>query len=155
MGNSIRANWHVADLDLPDGDPMQDMSELQSAATIFDLNVTASDLQDQLDAALRKEGRYFERSKNNDGSSLACDIKWSHPHMLAGEGGSLTCYNCPHFTASNDDALSVICRLGREQCDLVEQLAGRRLADSLDTELAAAFARDLEASAELADFALA
>lgn len=142
MGNSIRANWHVADLDLPDGDPMTEMSQLQSEGTVIDLTATGASLQSSLQAQLRLEGRVTNRG---DG----CELKWEDRHVLQG-GGSFSCYTCPHFS---DERL--ICRVGRKQMDLIEQLAALRIVDSLETEIAAAHARHIEECVELADFALA
>lgn len=145
MGNSIRANWHVAELDLPDGDPMQEMSELKSTGSVIDLSATSADLQAKLHSYMRWENRVQAREGDQ-----GCDLKWEPQHLLAGQGGSLTCFNCPHA-----DTERVICKIGRSQCGLVERIAGLKIVDSLDAIVGAAHARAFAASAELADYALA
>jgi hypothetical protein len=146
MGNSIRANWHVAELDLPVGDPMQEMTELKSAGQVIDLTETRAELQAKLQPLIRWEARVDAREGNQ-----GCDLKWEPQHMLAGQGGSLTCFNCPNADPDN----RVICKIGRSQCGLIERIAGLKIADSLDAIVGAAHARAFAASAELADYALA
>jgi hypothetical protein len=147
MGNSIRANWHVGDLNLPDSDPLQEMHELESSATVIDLTTTEAELRANLQTYLRWEGRVQSRGNGEQG----CELKWQPQHMLAGQGGSLTCFNCPHA----DPEERVICKIGRSQCALVEEIAGLKIADKLDAVIGAAHARAFAASAELADYALA
>jgi hypothetical protein len=118
---------------------MQELADVISGATPIDLTVSAEELQATLASLLDKETAYFANSKADDGvTPLECGLKWSPEHKLTNPAGSLSCFTCPH-----------------EQEETVEQLRGLRLADSLDDELAAAFEREIEACAELAEAHLA
>jgi hypothetical protein len=135
---------------------MQELADVISGATPIDLTVSAEELQATLASLLDKETAYFANSKADDGvTPLECGLKWSPEHKLTNPAGSLSCFTCPHFNAVRESAGSLICALGREQEETVEQLRGLRLADSLDDELAAAFEREIEACAELAEAHLA
>jgi hypothetical protein len=155
--STARCNWHIGDLGLPDDtDPLQEISHLQSTAAVIDLSVDEADLLAMLDRLIDREGRYFMYAKADDGvSPLQCELKWEPQHVLTRANGSLNCFNCPHYEDNLDKAMSRICALGREQQNITEQIRGLRIADSLEMELVAAYARDIEQSAELAEYVLA
>lgn len=152
-----RCNWHIGDLGLPDDtDPLQEIRQLQSSAEVIDLSVTEDDLMEMLDRLIDHEGRYFQNSKADDGvSPLQCELKWEEHHVIMRPTGSLSCFNCPHYEGDKTKAMSLVCNLGRQQQNVIEQIRGLRIAESLEMELVAAYERDIEASAELAEFALA
>lgn len=147
----VRADWHVGDLDLETGgDPMQEIAALTTGATVIDLTKTEAELEADFAALLTKEGRYAAYSFADDGvTPLECALKWSDGHKIQNPEGSLSCFTCPHFCGIKESAPSLICALGREQEDIVTQLRGLRLADSLDAELAVAYESEIEACAEL------
>lgn len=155
--SAARCNWHIGDLGLPDDtDPLQEISQLQSTAATIDLTVSEADLFEMLEDLIDHEGRYFLYSKDEDGvTPLQCELKWTPQHIISSASGSLNCYNCPHHEGDKAKAKSLICALGRRQQNVVEQIRGLRIADSLEAELVAAYARDIEESAELAEFVLA
>lgn len=124
---------------------MQEMSQLKSTGNVIDLSVTTAQLHTDLATQVRLENRVQTREGDH-----GCDLKWQSQHVLAGLGGALTCFNCPHA-----DTEKMICKIGRKQCVLVERIAGLKIADSLDVVIGTAVARDFAAGAELADFALA
>src|SRR4051794_10822106 len=109
-----------------------------------------------LDELIDKESRYFAYAKDEDGvTPLQCELKWQTNHTLMRADGSLSCFNCPHFERDRNKAKSLICNLGREQHNVIEQVRGLRIADSLEAELVAAYMRDIEQGAELAEHVLA
>ena len=148
----VRADWHVDALDLDQGDdPMQEIAALTAGATVIDLTKTEAELESEFAELLTKEGHYAARSKGDDGvSPLECSLKWSDDHKIQNPNGSLSCFTCPHYCGIRESAHSLICALGREQEDVLAQLRGLRLADSLDDELAVAYESEIEACAELA-----
>lgn len=157
MPAATRCDWHVGDLGLPDDtDPLQEIAQLQSEAQVIDLSLTEGDLIAQLDALVDKESRYFKYAKDDDGvRPLHCELKWSRRHTLTNADATLTCFNCPNFVTDRDSARSLICNLGRAQCDVAEQIRGLHLAESLEDELVAVYAADIEQGAELAEVWLA
>lgn len=151
-----RCDWHVGDLDLPDVDPLQEITTLIATSEVIDLTTTEPDLIALLDRLVDKESRYFAFSKDDDGvTPLQCELKWTRNHALTSPVGTLNCFNCPHHVADKASAKSLICALGREQHNVVEQIRGIRIADDLETELMARYSRDHEESAELAESWLA
>lgn len=148
-----RCDWHVGDLDLPDdADPLQDIAVLTATARVIDLTTTEPELIGELDRLIDREARYFEYAKDDDGvAPLGCELKWSRQHILTSPSGSLNCFNCPHHVGDKASAKSLICALGREQHNIVEQIRGIRVADDLEAELVAHYSRDIEESAELAE----
>lgn len=151
MGGAIRADWHLAELDALDvAAAGAEIAELQSVATVIDLSKSEAELTEEFRALVREEGLYAARATDEHGAPLECRLKWQDHHLLMSEKGTLSCYGCPHHTADRREARSVLCALGRRQEDVLETIRGVRLADSLEAELAAAFARDIDACAELA-----
>lgn len=151
MAGAVRADWHLGDLDVPEGDAHQEIAQLQSDATVIDLSKSEADLSGELAALLDKEGAYAHRSVDEHGRALECHLKWQAHHVLMNPEGSLSCYGCPHYTEDRQEARSLLCALGREQEDVLEALRGVQLAGSLEAEMAAAYGRDIDSCAELAE----
>lgn len=103
MSGSIRANWHIAALRVPEGedDPF-DMTE----GTVIDLTQSVATLNDRLVKLCRAESRMYEWG-------IRCDLK---------QGQDMSCHACPQFTADENDPLASLCHVGREQEDLIAQL---------------------------------
>jgi hypothetical protein len=140
------ADWHLGDLDdLSDfnlGDPMEQIRQLQSEGTLVDLNRSAPDVSADLQRSILKEGRMSSQA------GIECDLKWEPGHYLMG-GSETSCRTCPFFTENPERPLSVLCRIGREQEDLVSELHVIQGNGSLDDELWAAYSRDMDAVEEL------
>jgi hypothetical protein len=153
----VRANWHVGDLDLDaGGDPMQEIAMLRSSAEVIDLSKTEPELHDELKELVDREAAYWLYSKDDDGKNrLSCSLKWSDRHVLVNPDAAISCFNCPHYVDNVDSARSLICSLGRRQHELVEMARSFAVAETLEAELCAAFERDIEESASLAEAALA
>lgn len=145
---SLQANWHVGDLVLPDVDPLQQMSQLQSDATVIDLTGTTGEIEARIAESVEKEGRYEESC------GLSCALKWKSDHRLMG-GRATSCHVCPQFTQNPDEARMLVCRLGRRQERLLDALEARKTAEALEREFIEAVERDLDASEELAEAHLA
>lgn len=157
MATSVRANWHVGDLDLSDDtDPLREIEQLKSEAPVIDLSKGVAELSAELVETIEREAAYWRSARDDDGERpLGCSLKWSPQHFLMDEEQGLSCFNCPHHVADPRSARSLICALGRKQHELVEMIRSYAVAETLDDELVAAFAADIEAGAELAEMALA
>lgn len=134
-----RANWNLADLVLPEGDPMQAISELKSTAKVIDLERGEAEIFSDLKGSLVKEARYAA-------GGLKCDLKWSV------DGGARNpCDDCPYSrTETTDtDATAVLCRLGRAQNALLDEMAAVRATERLDAALVAAYVRESALCADL------
>lgn len=156
MSGSVRANWHLADLDLGDLDPTP--MSLTDAKPI-DLSRTEAELHGELVESLDREARYFDyahRSYDAEGRGvggpLMCELKFGDQHRM--NGGDLSCFECPHHTTSKDDPLSLICVLGRRQEELVGEIHAIQSHGALDAALVAAYEADLIAADEMADAVL-
>lgn len=147
MSGTITANWHLGDLDLTGDDPESDIMDLKRSATVIDLTRGRPEINERLDVLADRESRLAAQGTE-------CELKWKPEHRLMGGHGP-SCYTCPHFTQSGDDPCSNVCRIGREQTDLLEELAAVSDLDGLDRELADALTRDIGACEELAEAALA
>lgn len=141
---SVQANWHVGDLDLPEVDPLRQIQELKSAATMIDLTRSPAEIHADLRRLTAKEGRFDSQC------DLRCDIKWEPTHKLMG-GDAKSCYTCPHFTDSRDEGRTALCTLGRRQEDLIGVLTSVRASEALDAAYVAAVERDVNACEELAE----
>lgn len=132
-----RANWHLADLTLPEGDPMQEISQLKSKATVIDLERGRAEIFEELKVTLRREGEYAA-------AGVTCSLK-------AVQGGEYNaCDGCRFFTDDTDDARAFLCVLGRCQNRLVDELHAITAAERLDDALMAAYENDEAACTELA-----
>lgn len=133
-----QANWNLTDLVLPEGDPMREISELKSNAKVIDLTRGEPEIFADLQASLVRESRF-------DQIGLRCDLKWTV------DGGQRNpCDSCPHFmTDTTEDARGVLCRLGRAQNRLLDELGAVKAAERLDEALVAAYEADGAACDEL------
>jgi len=139
---SVRANWHLEGLVLPDGDPLQAIAQLKSGARVIDLTRGEDEIRVEFMAALQRENDFSVRA------GLECDLKWK----LDGQSDLRNpCYDCPHFTKDHEnEARALLCELGRHQNDLLDALDALHVSDALDHELAAVFEVEAAAAAELA-----
>jgi hypothetical protein len=139
---SVRADWHLADLVLPEGDPMQEIAQLKSEATVIDVSRTSAVLLEELGETLAKENAYDHYS------GLRCDLKWT------AEGGERNpCRTCPHFEAKGsnpDSAMDLLCALGLEQETILDEYHALRALEALDAELAVSYESDVAACEEMA-----
>ncbi len=149
---SLRANWHLGaidDLTAASGDPMADIAELAEVGQVVDLSRSEAELVEELEGSLTHEGRFWEYA---DG--LECKLKWLPEHVLQGGTGN-SCFTCPHYTEDRDDPRSLICKLGRQQEQLVEGIDAVRTADAIDWAMVTAFESDLSSTEEMAEALLA
>lgn len=154
MAGAVRADWHLSDLDVAATtavDPRREIAQLQAEATVIDLSKSHSELTAELTVLTDKEAAYSARCVNEHGHPLECHLKWQQHHVLMNPEGTLSCHGCPHYTEDRGLARSLVCALGREQEDIVEALRGLQLAESLEAEMAAAYGRDIDSCAELAE----
>lgn len=146
----VRADWHFDALEQAladeDADPAGEIAQLKSEGTVIDLTATRTldDVQRDLNALLKKEGRYA------DNAHLECPLKWEKGHRLMG-GQANSCYRCPQYTENREQARSLLCSLGRQQEDLCEEMTQVMVPQKLDLELVAAYCRRIDAGQELAD----
>lgn len=111
----IRANWHLSDLDLPQGDGL----DIEALAVEIDLRQDPAELHATLARLVRKESDFY-------GMGITCDLKQEQDQ---------SCYRCPMFTEDPNNTLSCLCRLGRQQEDVLVALdrhrgiGGREFAD--------------------------
>lgn len=135
---ATQTNWHLEALVLPEGDPMAEIAQLKSGATVIEIRERDAVLAD-LAQAVRRENGYAVHA------DLHCDIKFRD------NGRVPPCYDCPHFTADfENDALALLCRLGRGQVDLIEELDAIRAVEELDALMLTSYERDVAACEELA-----
>jgi hypothetical protein len=147
--SSVKTNWHLGDLELPDdSDPMAEIAELKSGDPI-DLSQSVAQLEADLQRTLRRESRVF-----NTFNGLECRLKWAKSHKLQG-GSKNSCFTCPHYRGDargeENDGRALICRIGREQEGLVIELDMLRRGDQLDGDFIAAVELDIDRSMELAE----
>lgn len=120
MNGPIRADWHLAALDLPDdGDDPFDIAEV---ATVIDLSGAVPRISEELKLLERREARH-----NRNG--VTCSMR---------QGGQ-DCRSCPDFTEDPFDPVHFLCRIGRRQEELADEW-----------EMSEERARDIEAHAEAA-----
>lgn len=120
-------------------DPMQ-------VGVKVDVTGTADEIHAEMAELVNKEGRYATYA------GIECGLKWGAGHAIMG-GTVLSCYTCPNYTEYKEGVLGGVCRVGRQQEDLVAMLEAiqREEADSLDAELARHFSDEIEFGAELAE----
>lgn len=119
---------------------MAEISELKSRANVIVIGRDSAEVHADLHASLVKEGRYDHYS------NLRCELKWTL------EGGQRNpCDDCPHHRSqtTEDDAMALLCTLGRQQNRLLDELAGITALDRLDEALVAAYERDVASVDEL------
>lgn len=143
--SGIRANWHLDGLELPEGDPMQEIEQLKSEATVIRIARRSNgEIAAELSDLLKLEGEYAA-------SGLACDLKWTTQGPLGPSDQRNPCYGCSYYTEDEErHARALLCSLGRRQNDLCDELEALAAGDRLDAELADAHERELAAVEELA-----
>lgn len=99
---SIKAEWRLAELDLPSDDPFD--AVILSTGLTVDLTGNETEIHDGLRQTLNMEGRLFNRG-------VTCDLK---------DGGQ-DCLTCHHFTSERTEARMPLCRLGRDQRVLLQR----------------------------------
>jgi hypothetical protein len=137
--SGVQANWFTEGLELPGGDPMEAIAQLKSRATVIDLSRGEAVLLDEFRVK-------FERERQFSASGLECRLKWTS------QGGARNpCYSCPHFSKDFENVpRALLCRLGREQNDLLDAVDEIRAVGHLDAELASAVQREQSEADELA-----
>lgn len=105
------------------------ISELKSNATVIDLSRSEPEIHADLRKSLAAESHY-------DRNGLSCDLKWTEDN-----GQRNPCDTCPHYTerTTDTDALAVLCRLGRGQNRLLDELGAIRATERLDEALMAVY----------------
>lgn len=118
--SGVRANWHLASLDLDDDDPMQDIADIGRAV---DLTRTDEEIIQDLQSTMRIEHTLQKVH------GTTCSIK--------AEAVQPPCWTCPHFRADSSPA-GRLCQLGRKQADLEHEArsTSRIRTDALARELA-------------------
>jgi hypothetical protein len=119
---------------------MAEISELKSRSKVIVVGRESAEVHEDLRVSLLKEARYDHYA------DLRCDLKWT------AEGGQRNpCNDCPHHKANTteDDAMALLCSLGRHQNSLLDELAGITALDRLDEALVAAYERDVASVDEL------
>lgn len=142
---SVKANWHLADLDLPTADPMA-ISALQ-AAPVIELDGERAKITATLHASLKRESNYQRMF------GLSCDMKWT----VDGGDASLDrnpCRSCPHFTADDQEERSLLCLLGREQEDIIDAFYLTVAAAGLEDAFLAPYEAEFDSAHELAEAVL-
>jgi hypothetical protein len=128
---------------------MGEIAQLKSEGVELDLTRSVEEIHEALARSLGREASFMA-----GGVIPACDLKWQSDHIING-GRSRSCFRCPLYTADTDDLKSSVCREGRLQEELVNEMRAVLECDSLDAELIHRFESDLEEYAELAEAALA
>ena len=144
--NGSQCNWHLDALSLPDaGDPMAEIEQLKSDAKVIDLSGDRATVQDRLGVTIRRESRLAVYA------GVECDLKWTVQGPRGPGDDRNPCYECPLYTEdSANNAMALLCSLGREQNDLLAQLDAFDAARMLDRQLAEVHCAEVAASAELA-----
>lgn len=101
----VRANWHLSDLDLP----QDDGQDIEALGVEIDLRSSPDELQATLVKLVQKESSFYN-------AGIRCDLKQEQDQ---------SCYRCPQFTEDNENTLSCLCRLGREQEDTLHAMDRR------------------------------
>lgn len=105
---STRANWFIAQLASLDDEPDPFDAPIEEVGQRIDLR----DPKERLDMRLRE---LIERESNLFNKGVTCPIK---------ERSDSCCHACPVSKASeHNDALAVLCRVGREQEAVLTELA--------------------------------
>lgn len=143
---TVKANWGLGALDLPESDPMAAIAQLQSVGRVIDLSRGSAELLDELKDTMRQEGR-FETNL-----ALSCPDKWT-----VEDGGELSrnpCRTCPHRTTDPADPMTLLCALGMKQETILDSYFAACSREALDASLISAVEADLDAAHELAEAVL-
>lgn len=134
--SGVKANWHLASLDVDDDDPMQDIADM---GTAIDLTRTDAEISLDIQRTMRMEHVLLSAH------GTKCDIKEAALDP--------PCWSCPHFRSDSSPA-GRLCALGREQADLIHEMdtTARLRHQALAGELAATYlTTDVREARELAD----
>jgi hypothetical protein len=104
---SVKANWHLAKLEMDDQDPM----DIRQFATPIDVGGQEARLHRELAASLRIEARKYE-------AGVSCELKSEHNWP-----DEWSCRTCPERTEDHDDPLAIICSMSMRQIDILEEIA--------------------------------
>lgn len=112
---------------------MAAISELKSSAKVIDVERDEAEIFEEFKVLLTRESRLSSLS------NLTCDLKWT-----ADGGRRNPCDSCEHYQArpTADNALAVLCRLGRQQNALIDEMDAVKAAEKLDEALMAAYEAD-------------
>lgn len=144
---SVRANWHLDALELPEVDAAAEIAELKSAPTI-DLSSDAPELHsDELATEFRM---LVQRERNYaDLFGQECAAKWTVP--VEGGGMRNPCRTCPHFCHDANDPDSLLCNLGVQQEVVLDAFQTAVVGQRLDRSMLAAYEDRIDAAHELAE----
>lgn len=101
---SVKCDWHVPNLDLPEDD---DPFDLRDAATVVDLTTDRDKLHQRLDKLLRVEASL-------DRGGVTCEIK---------DRADTACSACPLYRGATRERIAPLCRVGREEESILTKLA--------------------------------
>lgn len=107
---SVRANWNLADLDVPDSDPMQDISN----GKLIDLTRTEAQIQADIAESLSAEEYLWRVPK------IRCPMKQEDTPITQ----TPPCATCPEYDP--DGPIGRLCKVGVRQVDLLAELEGVR-----------------------------
>lgn len=102
-----RTNWHLADLDVDEGDPFL---IVENIGTQLDLTADLDRIHAQLAETLQQETAL-------DAAGMKCAIK---------ENPQACCSACPVRHLGHDDPMSALCSIGVEQERLLTRVAMAR-----------------------------
>jgi hypothetical protein len=134
---ATQTNWNLEALVLPQGDPMAEIEQLKSEAAVIEIRDRDAVLTDLQETVRREDGYSYW-------SDLECPIKVRNTSRVP------PCYGCPEYTADKTDPRMLICRLGRQQVDLLEELDAIQAVEQLDLLLATSYEHDVAACEEMA-----
>jgi len=106
---TVRAVWHLQDFMDAQDDPFDTV--VYSSGLVIDLTGDEHELEAALKATLRVESQLFDRG-------LVCELK---------DGGQ-DCLSCPIPQMNPAERLSRLCRLGKDQVNIMDRLEDRRQA---------------------------
>jgi hypothetical protein len=106
-----RANWHLADLDLDDSDPL----DIRTVAKPIDVRGDVAALQRELAASLRIENRKAEQG-------IFCQLKLSEDWPTG-----YSCRTCPHRSEDPENPMAAICAMSMRQIDIIEEIGVLRM----------------------------
>lgn len=139
---TIRANWHLADLDLPDDDTdaALEIMQLQSTPRI-DLR-SSVEIAGEFQATVRREATLAFLF------SQECDLKWS----VEADGAMRNpCRTCPMFCNDPAHPDATLCQLGVQQEDLLDAYVAAKAGEAVDPGMIAAYEAVTDAAHELAE----
>lgn len=146
---SVRANWFLAELELPDVDAAAQIAGLQSAP-VLDLSgpgpLASAALAAEFAALVQREANYSKMFGHE------CDLKWT---VESAEGARNPCRSCPLYCHDTGDPDSLLCKLGIEQENALDAFLGATGAEVLDRDMLRLVEGRFDAAQELAEALLA